>query len=291
MTLAPVASNWKAGQLFLLATGLAVAWFGVNFLAPGFALGPTPLRLVLVLLWNAVLLYGLWSALNRLNFSPGNRITTFFVIGLVLTFWITGVWVLAVHGFFQRPLYGKVPTLPIAIFLPLLPGALLVMRSRAIGSLLDATPPHWLVGFQVYRILGAMFLVYLLRDNMPAAFALPAGIGDVATGVFALPAALWVASGSRRGNNIGIRWNWFGLTDFAVAITMGMLTSPGPANLLSRDHPNLQLAQFPTVITPAFVVPFSALLHLLSLRQLKRRQSKLATAERIPSLIRELNHE
>jgi hypothetical protein len=75
----------------------------------------------------------------------------------------------------------------------------------------------------------------------------------------------------------------FGLADFAVAITMGMLTSPGPAHLLAREHPNIQIAMFPGAMTPAFVVPFSILLHVLSLRQLKRTRAISKTAR--PGLI------
>src|SRR5258706_608030 len=75
-------------------------------------------------------------------------------------------------------------------------------RSKAVASLLDAPPASWLVGIQVYRILGGMFLVYWIHGTIPGAFALPAGIGDVATGLLALPGAMWVASGSLIGRKI-----------------------------------------------------------------------------------------
>jgi hypothetical protein len=91
-----------------------------------------------------------------------------------------------------------------------------------------------------------------------------------------------MASGLPVGKKIGIRWNIFGLTDFVVAVTMGNLTSPGPAHLLALDHPNTLIGTFPTVMIPAFAVPFSTLLHLLSLRQLKRanHRQQAATSDR-----------
>ena len=46
-------------------------------------------------------------------------------------------------------------------------GALVLTRSQAVASLLDTTPPHWLVGLQVYRILGAIFIVYWIHGEMP----------------------------------------------------------------------------------------------------------------------------
>jgi hypothetical protein len=285
MERADAALNRKAWGLLLAALVLAAAWFGVNLLGPGVVVGPVPLRLGFVLAWNAVLLYGLWRALARSDFSPGGRVAAWLTGALVLAAWITVAWALAVNGVFRRDLFGNVPTLPIAIVLPILVGSLVLTRSKAVGSLLDTTPASWLVGVQVYRVLGAAFLVSWIRGTMPGAFALPAGVGDVATGLLALPAAVWVASGLGIGRRIGVRWNVLGLVDFAVAVMLGMLTSPGPAHLLARDHPNTAIAAFPAAMTPAFVVPFSTLLHVLSLRQLKRAARRGSSAAEEPRLV------
>ena len=271
----------KAWGLFLLAVVLAAGWFGLNLAAPDLAVGRVPLRLWVMLICDALVLYGLWRGLARTRFSPTARVVAWLAAALVLVIWIGTIWVLGTNGKFQRAIIGSVPSLPIAIFVPVLLGSFVLTRWKAVRTLLDATPSSWLVGIQVYRILGGMFLVYWIGGSMPGAFALPAGIGDVATGLLALPAAVWVASGLPMGRRIGIRWNLFGLADFAVAITMGMLTAPGPAHLLARAHPNTQIATFPTVMIPAFAVPFSTLLHMLSLRQLKRMQSAATTVNEV----------
>jgi len=62
-----------------------------------------------------------------------------------------------------------------------------------------------------------------------------------------------------------------GLADFALAITLGLITSPGPFQLIVPNGPSMGLDGYPNVLTPAFVVPSSILLHALSLRQLRRR--------------------
>lgn len=278
--------NRKAMRWFLLAAGCAIAWFGLNLLASDWAVGPVPLRLLGILAWNVVLVYGLWRALARTELSRGARGVAWLAVTLVITIWIAAAWILAVNGVFHRTLFGKVPTLPLAIVLPLLIGIPVLTRSQAVAKLLDATPAHWLIGLQVYRVLGAFFFVYWIQGSMPGAFALPAGIGDVATGLLALPAAVWVASGTPTGRSIGTRWNVFGLIDFTVAVTLGMLTSVGPAHLLALDHPNTQIETFPAAITPAFIVPCSTLLHVLSLRQLGRLRSAatIVKQERIPAM-------
>jgi hypothetical protein len=82
-----------------------------------------------------------------------------------------------------------------------------------------------------------------------------------------------VASGTPQGRKTAIAWNLLGLTDFAVAITLGMITSPGQFQLIVPDVPSIGAGVYPDVLTPAFVVPSSILLHALSLRQLMRRRA------------------
>jgi hypothetical protein len=108
---------------------------------------------------------------------------------------------------------------------------------------------------------------------LPGVWALPAGIGDVLTGLFAVPAAIAVATGSAEGRKVAIIWNTFGLADLAVAITLGMITSPGPLQLIVPNVPTVGIGTYPNALTPAFVVSSSILLHALSLRQLYRRSS------------------
>jgi uncharacterized membrane protein YhdT len=165
------------------------------------------------------------------------------------------------------------PLLPLAIFLPVMLGAPLLLLSRRVGQVLDGMPATWLVALQLYRVFGGWALAAWLHGALPGVFALPAGVGDVLTGLFAVPAAIAVASGTAQGRKAAIAWNIFGLADFAVAITLGMITSPGPFQLLVPSVTSIGAGTYPDVLTPAFVVPVSILLHALSLRQLVRRRA------------------
>jgi hypothetical protein len=100
--------------------------------------------------------------------------------------------------------------------------------SKRVGQLLDAMPTTWLVALQFYRFFGSQFLAYWLRGLLPGLWALPAGTGDVLTGLFAVPAAIALATGTAEGRKAAIVWNIFGFADLAVAITLGMIISPGP---------------------------------------------------------------
>ena len=131
-------------------------------------------------------------------------------------------------------------------------------------------PTSWLVGLQVYRVLGGILLVGWARGVIPSLFALPAGIGDVTTGLLALPVAYSLAARNRGAVRAAIAWNIFGLLDFTIAVGIGLVTTPGPFQLIVPSIPNTGLGLYPNVLIPAFAVPSSILLHALSLRQLRR---------------------
>jgi hypothetical protein len=245
--------------LFFIGPVLAVAWFALNYAFPTLAPTGIPTAIVRALV-NGAILVGLWLGLSRAGVAAGKRTTVWLAIATPFLLWNALVWWLAVRGAFAAVPFAKLPNplLPIAIFLPIIIGLVVLTRSASVASVLDAIPPSWLIGLQVYRVLGGTFLVYWALGSLTGLFALPAGIGDVITGMLALPAA-------RAWRRRGVAWNLFGITDLAVAVTMGILTT-------TVFHSNTLIGTFPTVMIPAFAVPTSIILHGLSLWQLRRLQ-------------------
>ena len=267
---APQESQAATVGLLLLGAVLAALWIGINLMFPGLA--PTGIPSVLTrLAIHAAILAGLWLGLSRTDFSMSKRITIWLAIAIPFTLWLAVVWAMAVNGAFQPiPDVVRLPRLPIAIFAPVIIGLFFLLRSKSIAAFLDATPAPWLIALQVYRIFGGIFLVNWMHGTVAGVFAVPAGIGDALTGIMALPVALLLASGTARGRSAAMAWNIFGLLDFAVAITLGTLSSPGPFQIFGLDIPASLAGTYPTVLIPAFAVPSSILLHALSIRQLRR---------------------
>jgi hypothetical protein len=213
---------------------------------------------------------GLWLGLEAANLTPGQRRATWLAVMVPVTLWAAVAWTAAINGVFRTG-FSSLPLLPAAIFLPVIVGVPLLVLSKRVGQVLDAMPETWLVALQVYRILGVQWLAYWMRGLLPTVFAWPAGMGDVLTGLFALQAAIAVAADTAWGRRVAIYWNIFGLADFVIAITLGMIASPGQFQLIVPDVSGVGVDAFPNVLTPAFVVPSSILLHVLSIRQLLRR--------------------
>jgi hypothetical protein len=288
-----VALSWERaalphGAAITRLLGVAVvgaAWFALVWVVPGIGSTFNEVGMLRIAI-HGVTLWGLWLGLGSSSASPEERVRTWLAIAILLTLWLATIWVFAAGGTFvpRPPVPGRppIPLLPIAILLPTIVALILLLRSRRVTALLDSMPSHWLVGLQAYRVLGGFFLIYYARGQIPGVFALPAGIGDVTTGLLALPAAAYVATGTAFGRRIGIAWNVLGLLDFVSAISLGAMSSPGPFQVFALDHPNTLIGTYPTVMIPAFAVPSSIVLHILSIRQLVRlgRRSTAAPSSR-----------
>jgi hypothetical protein len=257
----------------LASVALGLAFLGINVAFPGLAPTGIPTIFLRVAI-HAVILVGLWLGLARTDFSFPRRVATWLAIVVPFTIWLAIVWPIAFSGAFEAVPGVRIPRLPIAILLPVIIGAPLLVFSKSVGALLDAMPPSWLVALQVYRVFGGVFLLNWINGAVPGVFALPAGIGDMLTGFAALPAAAALASGLPGARRAAVFWNLFGLADLTVAITMGALSSPGPLQIFNLAGPASQIGSYPTAMIPAFAVPSSILLHVLSLRQLVRRRER-----------------
>ena len=256
---------WRA---LLWTVPFTVLWGWLIYRVPALADGGFPTMAARLMSYGLIAL-GLWLGLENAELAPEQRRTTWLVVMVPFTLWATVAWTAAINGVFRTGA-SPLPLLPAALILPVIIGTPLLLLSKRVGQVLDAMPATWLVALQFYRVFGVQWLVGWLRGVQPGLWALPAGTGDVLTGLFAISAAIAVATGSAEGRRAAIFWNIFGLADFAVAIPLGMITSAGLFQLIV---PNTSVAvdAFPNVLTPAFVVPSSILLHVLSLRQLRRR--------------------
>jgi len=237
----------------------------------------------------ATILFGVWRALGRTKVSARARVSVWWWTVIFLAGWLVTVWVLAVRGAFASLANGsaiaQVAFVPLVILILLGAALFAASRSAVLTAALDAAPLSWLVGIQVYRVLGLVFLVAWSRGFLPGFFALPAGFGDALVGVLAIPLAIGLRSNSPFVRRLALGWNILGIVDLVNAVTMGVTSavvqlqaapSSGSAAAVSP------LLLYPLVLVPTFGVPLALILHSLSIRQLGRRGASLTA-----SLLRE----
>ena len=181
---------------------------------------------------------------------------------LVAAVWLTGMFLLGAADVFRND--ALPPRIPLALGATLIAGYLLLL-SPTFRRIVAAVPQHWLIGIQTFRILGSVWLVRYFAGQLPGLFALPAAIGDVATGLLAPFVAYAWYSGKPYARGIAIAWTLFGMADLVNAVVLGGLTNGGGGIV------------FPTVLIPVYGVPRSFLIHTYSLIGLLRKTAQQPT--------------
>jgi hypothetical protein len=220
-----------------------------------------------------ILLFGVRLALLKKGKTKSEVLPIVSALGTVLFAWYALVFFLAYQGVFSSALNRQIPLIAFAISIPIIVGAVLITKLRSIREIIAAVPQSWLVRFQFYRVIGAIFVILYMAGELPGVFALPAGYGDVLVGLTAWFVAAAEARHLAMRNQLVVLWNCLGLADLAIAITIGFLSTPTRFQMFSFDQPNTLIASFPLVLIPIYAVPLSILLHLASL-------SKVAKANR-----------
>ena len=173
----------------------------------------------------------------------------------VLLAWLVGIMLVAAGDVF-RPDSLRVPV----TLLTTLAAGYLLLLSRTFRAIVSGIPQQWLIGIQASRILGGVFLVRYFQGQLSGVFAIPAGVGDLMTGLFAPLVAYWWVAGKPYARTAAIAWNLFGMADMVNAIVLGALTGGGGGGIV-----------FPTVLIPTYAVPRAFLVHSYSLIGLLRK--------------------
>lgn len=189
---------------------------------------------------------------------------------LVLVAWFVLVVSLGVSGaFVGRP--GQPPVaIAIGVGAPLLLFFAWLRFSPSFRVFVLALDLRLITGMQAWRWAGLGFLSLYAHGVLPAMFALPAGLGDMAVG-FAAP---WMILALVRRHDFAasrafVRWNVLGMLDLAVAIVLGTLSAS-----LSTGAPGeittAPMATLPLLVIPVFLVPLFLMLHTTALMQSRR---------------------
>jgi len=219
----------------------------------------------------AIALGLIWIGAARMEAPAQSRYATAGALSVALIAWLAVAQYVGSADMYFATTETAVPTVLFGLLIPLTAVAIGLWLSGSIASLVSAIPLPWIVAAQVYRVGGGIFLVLWTDERLPWQFALPAGIGDVTTGCFAVVLAALLARKAAGARRAAYTWCIFGIADLVVAITMGAMTSPGRAHLFALEAPNLLISSYPLVMVPTFAVPLALMLHGLVLLRLRRQ--------------------
>jgi hypothetical protein len=178
--------------------------------------------------------------------------------------WFIASTVIAGHGWYHLRLGHGVPWLPVAVVGYL--GTLLALRRIPVVARALAAPgmvsrlmlPH------SFRVAGVAFLLTMALGHLPAVFALPAGLGDIAAGIAAPLAARRFAKST--GRRAALWFSAYGITDLVVALALGTLTG---FQLLNVSPSSAPIGELPLALIPTTAVPLLLALHITSVLALR----------------------
>jgi hypothetical protein len=206
----------------------------------------------------------LYGGAQRAGLSRGRAAVLAGAAAVLLGGWFAATVVIAGNGWYDDG-PGQVPWQPIAMAGSL--GLLLALGRIPVVARALAAPgmagrlalPH------MFRVTGVFFLIYLALGHLPALFAVPAGLGDIAAGVAAPLAARRLARGTGRR---AVWWfNVYGLTDLTVGMIIGALTS---YQLLSVTPSTAPIGELPLALVITADVPLMIAMHIWSMAALIR---------------------
>ena len=188
-------------------------------------------------------------------------------VAIALAVWLLLVVSLGLAGAFVGP--PGTPPLPIAIGVaaPLVLFFASLRLSRSFREFVLSLDLRLIAGIQAWRWAGLGFLDLYAHNVLPAVFALPAGLGDMAIGV----TAPWIMLALVRqpgfaASRTFIRWNILGILDLLVAVSIGaastLFATGAPGEISTAP-----MATLPLLLIPAFLVPLFLMLHTATLMQ------------------------
>jgi hypothetical protein len=175
---------------------------------------------------------------------------------LVLAGWLGLVSIAIAAGLFEDA--GDPPfALVAAVAGPVVAFSIAYAASPRLKRLVRSLDLRLVLAAQLWRVVGAAFLFALAFDRLPADFAVPAGVGDIATGVAALAVVLSLVRGTLTRRRL-YAFTALGIGDFVVAILTGLAFRP------------VEMDLWPLILFPTVAVPLFATLHIVSLIQARQ---------------------
>lgn len=212
------------------------------------------------------------AVLPRSSHSMPRASAVVLTVGAALAAWLALVFWLGARDAFAQP--AGQPPLPIffAVALPIAVFLIAYRLSSGFRDFVRTLDLRLATGVQAWRFAGLGFLALSTHKVLPAVFAWPAGLGDIAIGATAPLLVLALIRDARFATSRAfVTWNILGLIDLAVAVGIGTLVAWGVIAVDGGVTTNV-MGQLPLLLIPAFLVPVFVMLHITALIQAKRRR-------------------
>ena len=184
--------------------------------------------------------------------------------------WFVLILALALSGSFEAAVGEKPVEILLAVAVPVIVFCVSYMSIKVFQDWILKLDIRPIILLHSWRMIGLGFVFLYFYDQLPALFALPAGIGDAIAAIGALFIGIALF---KQKSNVSRKWiyswNTFGLMDFILAVSLGVATRTDEMLYSASQVGSDIMGTFPLVMIPGFAVPFYIITHLIIYAQLK----------------------
>lgn len=161
-------------------------------------------------------------------------------------------------------------TILVIFTLPFATVAGLALLSPTVREKLQMVPMPLLIGLNLIRVGGVLFVLLAFAGRLAGPFPYFAGLGDFVTGALAIPVAWLATEGSPNHNRLIAAWNAFGALDLILALALGITSRNGsPLQLIHAGVGTAVMTALPWALVPTVLVPFFLIAHSVVFAKLR----------------------
>ena len=189
---------------------------------------------------------------------------------------VSVAYMIGVNHWLPNDAQSLIPPIGITAVIPVAAFVFSYWLMPSFRSFVLAQDIRLLTAVQLWRVVGLAFLLLYALNYLPALFALPAGLGDVAVGLTAFYVLTRMDRDPDFVTSSGyVGFQLMGLLDFVVAIVTSGLAAGAYPNLSPAGLTSAPMDVWPLNIFPSFIVPMFIILQLaalLKVREMRRTE-------------------
>jgi hypothetical protein len=230
---------------------------------------PLYIAIIFIITTIATLLL-LYRAAIRSAAAQTRAAANYLFIGMLL--WLALQAVLTLNNVYSKNPAALPPTILLMGVLPLILLMIILFATKKGRLFIDSLPLADITCIHIVRIPVEIVLYWLfVQKTIPQLMTFEGRNFDIIAGITAPFIAWFGIIKAKLSTKIIIAWNIGCLGLLLNIVVNALLSAPTPLQQFAFEQPNIAILYFPFSWLPVFIVPVVLFAHLMSLRQLMRK--------------------
>ena len=202
--------------------------------------------------------------------KKNNSNTTTVIVSIIIITWLAIHALLGYNGFYTVT-NTTPPRFMLMVAVPFL-AIIILFITKSGRRFIDSFSPKILTGLHTIRIFVEIILLWLFTYKfIPQLMTFEGRNFDILSGITAPFIVYFGYVKNKLGSTFIVIWNVICLLLLFNIVINAILSAPFPFQQFAFDQPNIAVMYFPFVWLPCFIVPAVLFSHLVSIRQLLKK--------------------